>query len=267
MHFSFTSVHAPFTQNTASMAPAPDTSAQSSEKDMAKKGDLPDQKQLLEAAASAQKAIEAHGYAQKLIETAKTLKDPQKREKMLRDAYEKEMEAHGNSKKARMLQSGAFQGAAGGAGIGGAVGAGVGTLVGTLVGGLTAIPTTALGGLVGAGVGAGHGPWIKLPPLLGKKSDKNGKDSEGKDIKLEDKEGQEDVGKGNGKDDGDEDGLVPDPEVLRKAADAVAAERAKQEKERGTQEEESPSGADGKPKKKPKKLEIRSKPQQQTQGA
>lgn len=241
------------------MATASDTSSQSSAKNTSNKADLPDQKQLLEAAASAQNALEAHGYAQKLIETANTLKDPQKREKMLRDAYEKEMEAHGSSKKARMLQSGAFQGAAGGAGIGGAVGAGVGTVVGTLVGGLTAIPTTALGGLVGAGVGAGHGPWIKMPPLLGKKNDSNVKSSHDKSIKPEHGEAQEPDSKGN-----EDDGLVPDPDVLRKAADAVAAERAKQGKQTGEQEAEHTGGT---AKKKPKKLEIRSKPQQQKQTA
>ncbi|KAF2274948.1 uncharacterized protein EI97DRAFT_360920, partial [Westerdykella ornata] len=98
-----------------------------------------------------------------LRETASNIADPRKREKLLRDAYDKEVEAHGASKKARMLASGAFQGGVGGAGIGTAVGAGVGTVVGTLVGGVTAIPTTGLGALVGSGVGAIHGPWIKLP--------------------------------------------------------------------------------------------------------
>ncbi|KAF2652004.1 hypothetical protein K491DRAFT_554678, partial [Lophiostoma macrostomum CBS 122681] len=98
-----------------------------------------------------------------LRDAATSVTDPKKREKMLRDAYTKEIEAHGSSKKARMLSSGAFQGATGGAGIGGAVSMGVGTVVGTLVGGVTAIPATGLGALVGSGVGAIHGPFIKLP--------------------------------------------------------------------------------------------------------
>lgn len=79
-----------------------------------------------------------------------------------RNLIDREIEAHGNSKKARLLSSGGFQGAVGGAGIGGAVGVGLGTVVGTVVGGVTSIPTTLLGGLVGGGVGAIHGPWIKL---------------------------------------------------------------------------------------------------------
>ncbi|KAF2768193.1 hypothetical protein EJ03DRAFT_255605, partial [Teratosphaeria nubilosa] len=84
------------------------------------------------------------------------------RQRMLQAAYDKEIEAHGQSKFARRLQSGPWQGGVGGAGIGGGVGMGVGTVVGTLVGGVVSLPTTALGGLVGMGVGGIHGPFVKL---------------------------------------------------------------------------------------------------------
>ncbi|KAF2867039.1 hypothetical protein BDV95DRAFT_193868 [Massariosphaeria phaeospora] len=212
---------------------------------------LPDEERLKQAAASAQAALDANSKAQSLKDAAASMTDPKKRDKLLRDAYTKEIEAHGSSKKARMLQSGAFQGGAGGAGIGGAVGLGVGTVVGTVVGGLTAIPTTALGGLVGSGVGAFHGPFIKLPPLPGmgkgkegdKKAGEGGKGDKGK--KGDDKDGKS--GKeGGGEDPEDDENAVPDPAALRKAADAVAEERTKQQKRGGPE------------RKKPRKLEVRS---------
>ncbi|KAF2726526.1 hypothetical protein EJ04DRAFT_517763 [Polyplosphaeria fusca] len=194
----------------------------------------PDEGRLKEAAAQAQKAIDAQSTAMSLRNAAASITDPKKREKMLTDAYNKEIEAHGNSKKARMLSSGAFQGAMGGGGIGGVVGMGVGTVVGTVVGGLTAIPTTGLGLLVGSGVGAIHGPFIKLTGIGKSEDDKEkGDKGEEKEINPED------------------DDVVPNPEVLRRAADALAEEKAKQEKGDQAQPGE---------RKKPRKIEVRSKP-------
>lgn len=202
---------------------------------------LSNEDRLNEAAAAAEQAIAAQGMANKLRETAATFTDPKKREKMLMDAYNKEMEAHGNSKKARMLQSGAFQGSIGGAGIGGAVSAGVGTLVGTVVGTVTAIPVTGLGALAGAGVGAIHGPWIKLGNLAkgGKAAgEKEGGDQQEVDVSPDDED------------------VVPNPEVLRQRADALAQERAKQGPDNAAAAQES--DASKPPKKKPRKLEVRS---------
>lgn len=225
---------------------------------------------LRASAAAAQKAIEASGLARKLFSTAQTIRDPAKREKMLTDAYNKEIEAHGNSKKARMFTSGGFQGAVGGAGIGGAVSAGLGTVVGTvtgtLLGTVTAIPATALGGLTGLAVGAWHGPWIKLGKLTGKggekKEDGDNKGEEGKKEKGEKGE------KGAGDEKSDEDDSVPDPEALRKAADELEQEEKKmKEKEAKNGGDASGGGAEGgehddakpKEKKKPRKIEIRNK--------
>lgn len=207
--------------------------------------DLPDEERLKEAAAAAEKAIAAQGMANKLRETASSFTDPKKREKMLTDAYNKEMEAHGNSKKARLLQSGAFQGTIGGAGIGGAVSAGVGTLVGTVVGGVTAIPVTGLGALAGAGVGAIHGPFIKLGNLA--KGATKGDDS--KDEKADGEQQAEEISP-------DDEDVVPNPQALRQAADALADERAK----KGLDSEPSTDGkgASKSGKKKPRKIEIRS---------
>jgi hypothetical protein len=200
----------------------------------------PDEGRLKEAAAQAQKALEAQNTALSLRNAAASITDPKKREKMLTDAYNKEVEAHGNSKKARMLSSGAFQGAVGGGGIGGAVSLGVGTVVGTVVGGLTAIPATGLGALVGSGVGAIHGPFIKLTGI-GKDGDKSKKEGEGEEgkITLEDED------------------VVPNPEVLRQAADALAEEKAKQQQQ-PQQQETQPQQPTGR--KKPRKIEVRSKP-------
>lgn len=215
---------------------------------------IPDEDRLKEAAAAAEKAIAAQGMANKLRETASSFTDPKKREKMLSDAFNKEMEAHGNSKKARMLQSGAFQGTIGGAGIGGAVSAGVGTLVGTVVGGVTAIPMTGLGALTGAGVGAIHGPFIKLGNLAkgGKGDDK--KDGE-KDAKKGGKDGDEEGEDETEEINPDDEDVVPNPEALRQAADALAEEREK----KGLQPEPSKDeDKSQKEKKKPRKIEIRS---------
>ncbi|KAF2250193.1 hypothetical protein BU26DRAFT_297025 [Trematosphaeria pertusa] len=226
------------------MAPTETKPAGPKDQDPAK---LPDEGQLKEAAAAAEKALAAQSMANSLKETAKSITDSKKREKMLTDAYNKEVEAHGNSKKARMLQSGAFQGTMGGAGIGGAVGIGVGTVVGTVVGGLTAIPTTGLGALVGTGVGAIHGPFIKLGSLAsgGGKGEKSKKGEENKENAKEAAEGSPD----------DED-AVPDPKALRQAADVLAEERAKQGLDsEGSKQDQAGAGNQ---KKKPRKIEIRS---------
>lgn len=132
----------------------------------------------------------------------------------------------------------------GGAGIGGAVSAGVGTLVGTVVGGVTAIPMTGLGALTGAGVGVVHGPFIKLGNLAkgGSKGEEGGE-----------KEGAE---KGEEKIDPEDEDVVPNPEALRQAADALAEERAK--KGLDPEPEGKKGGGENVGKKKPRKIEIRS---------
>lgn len=209
--------------------------------------DFPSSDALKQAAAHAEQAIAAQGMANKLRQAASSFTDPAKREKMLTDAYNKELEAHGSSKKARMLQSGAFQGTIGGAGIGGAVSAGLGTVVGTVVGTVTAIPATGLGALVGAGAGAIHGPWIKLGSLGNGGKDKDGK--EGAD--AEKKDGGDAEQKPEEVNPDDED-AVPNPELLRQAADLAA------EKERETKGQEGGSGEAKQAKKKPRKIEIRS---------
>ncbi|KAH9826962.1 hypothetical protein Tdes44962_MAKER03193 [Teratosphaeria destructans] len=127
------------------------------------KMDLPgDKKQLMQALAAQQNATGLLAKANSLKDTAMKAMNKDERRRMLQEAYDKEIEAHGQSKFARRLQSGPWQGGVGGAGIGGGVGMGVGTVVGTLVGGVVSLPTTALGGLVGMGVGGIHGPFVKL---------------------------------------------------------------------------------------------------------
>lgn len=253
-------------------------------KEIASNADAPEEK-LQAAAAQAEAAISSYKTASTLREAANAIRDPAKREKYLRDAYNKEVEAHGNSKKARMLQSGAFQGTVGGAGIGAVVAGGLGTVVGTVVGTVTAVPATAVGGLVGAGVGLGHGSWIKL-----------GKAEEGKDKDLKDKKGEKkeeeneegEAGKGNKENEGgggqqeeevDVEDAVPNPELLRQVAEDIKKEREKgnldavgsndvEENRRrkprklNSQEnwQEPPQrNEEQKAKKKPRKIEVRSK--------
>ncbi|KAK5655980.1 hypothetical protein OQA88_5118 [Cercophora sp. LCS_1] len=119
------------------------------------------------------KPLEAAKAAKRLQETkdtlkaqAKSVKDPAERERLWQAAYHDEVEANGESKKARMMASGWGQGAASGVGISTAVGMGLGNAVGAVVSGVVSLP----GALVGAGVGAVHGPWYSVS-----------KESDGKD--------------------------------------------------------------------------------------
>ncbi|KAK4555539.1 hypothetical protein LTR86_007292 [Recurvomyces mirabilis] len=114
-------------------------------------------------------ALAAQQQANGLLQKALSLKDmalkclnPVERQRLIQEAYDKELQANGQSKWAKRLTSGPWQGGMGGAGIGGGVGMGIGTVVGTLVGSVAALPTTAIGGLVGVGVGGIHGPFVKL---------------------------------------------------------------------------------------------------------
>ena len=200
---------------------------------------LPEDERLMQAAQAAKGAASAQGMVDSLKSKAALLTDPKAREKVLAEAFDREVEARGLSKKARVLRSGTFQGAAGGAGIGAATGVGLGTVVGTLVGTVASVPTTALGGLVGAGTGAIHGPWIKL----GGGSKKEGGDAKEEKtvqipqeafdsgaVQLDDKMGQV---------------TLKDPEALEQA---VAAEHKIATGDTGAR-------------RKPKKLEIRSNKQ------
>lgn len=130
--------------------------------DIPENADVNDKEQLMKALAAQQNATGLLAKASALKDKAQKCLNPKERQQMLQDAYDNEIEAHGQSKIASRMQSGVWQGGVGGAGIGGGVGMGLGTVVGTLVGGVVSVPTTALGGLVGMGVGGIHGPFIKL---------------------------------------------------------------------------------------------------------
>ena len=200
---------------------------------------LPEDERLMKAAQAAKAAASAQGIAETLREKAAAITDPKERERILREAYDREVEAYGNTKKARILKSGTFQGAIGGAGIGSMVGVGLGTVVGTVVGGVASIPTTALGGLVGSGVGAIHGPFIKMGGGKKKKEEdevvqvpKEAIESGG--VMVDENTGQV---------------TAENPDALRKAA-------AKAERDAAKSGSQAPS--DVKARNKPKKLEVRS---------
>ena len=223
---------------------------------------LPEEERLMQAAQAAEGAASAQGMVDSLKSKAALLTNPKEREKVLSEAFDREVEARGLSKKARVLKSGTFQGAAGGAGIGAATGVGLGTVVGTLVGTVASVPTTALGGLVGAGTGAIHGPWIKL----GGGGKKEGDATEEKTVQvpqeafdsgavqLDDKTGQV---------------TVNDPEALDQAVAAehkISGERRKPKKleirsnKQATMgETKSLTDINTKTRRKPPKLEVRSK--------
>jgi hypothetical protein len=225
---------------------------------------LPEDKRLMQAAQVAKAAFSVQGMADSLKSKAALLTDPKERERVLSEAYDREVEARGLSKKARILKSGTFQGAAGGAGIGAATGVGLGTLVGTLVGTVASVPTTALGGLVGAGAGSIHGPWIKL----GGGSKKEGGDEEERVVQVP----QEAFDSGAMQvDDKTGQVTVKDLEASNQAAPAEhatrdAGERRKPQKleirsnrQATVGKSEPPTDTNTKTRRKPPKLEVRSK--------
>ncbi|KUI54981.1 hypothetical protein VP1G_02339 [Cytospora mali] len=141
----------------------------------------PPPEQIVKAAEAAKAAKGFQDAADALKKQASLATDPVERENLWRAAYVKEKEAHGESRKARIMASGWGQGAGAGIGLSGAVGMGLGNLVGTLLSGVVAIP----GSLIGAGVGALHGPWYSLQDMVSGKGDKTeagdgGKAAEGK---------------------------------------------------------------------------------------
>lgn len=199
-------------------------------------GEMPSREEMLKTIESLQKAQKAQSSANDLKSKAMGMLNSKKRENMLKEAFDKEMEAHGHSKMARRLQSGTWQGLGFGGGIGAATGLGLGAGVGTVLGAVAAVPTTGIGMLVGSGVGAIRGPWIKLG---------------GKEEKFED----------------------ADPE---KVVDALEEEQRNYQQNNKTQLEQpaSESGAAGskqdgeqKPRRKPPKLEIRSQKGAQSEQA
>jgi hypothetical protein len=194
---------------------------------------MPQDDRLAAAASASQAAASANSLASTLRSKASILTDPAERSRLMQAAYDKELEAHGNSKRARVLTSGTFQGAAGGAGIGTAVGMGLGTVTGTLVGVVATVP----GGI--------HGPWIKL----GGKGKGAGKEEE--KIPAEAVEnGSVVVHSKTGK------VKVVDEEGLKRARER--AEKMEKPGEGG-----AGNGEVKKERKKPKKLEVRSKPETQ----
>ncbi|ETI24463.1 hypothetical protein G647_03832 [Cladophialophora carrionii CBS 160.54] len=190
-----------------------------------KDGDMPSREEMLKTIESLQKAQKAQSTANSLKQKAMAMASSTQREKLLKEAFDKEMEANGHSKMAKRMQSGTWQGFGFGGGIGAASGLGLGAGVGTVLGAILSVPATGLGMLVGTGVGAIHGPWIKLG---------GGKDGKVEEVPFED----------------------ADP---GRVVDALEAERKAQlEKGAAPESAESTNGAE-KPRRKPPKLEIRSK--------
>lgn len=136
----------------------------------AQKQGKPDEAKLQKSVVVARKVVELQDQAASLKERAKNAVNPRERLRLLQEAYDKEVEAFGQSKFAKRLQSGAWQGSVAGGGIGGGVALGLGTVVGTLVSGIAAVPTVLVGGLVGAGVGSIHGPFLNFGKGDGKKA-------------------------------------------------------------------------------------------------
>ncbi|KAK3626118.1 hypothetical protein LTR56_020025 [Elasticomyces elasticus] len=219
--------------------------------------DTPEKEQLMQALAAHENANGLLQRALSLKDTAMKAMNPQERQRMMQEAYDKEVEANGQSKWARRLQSGPWQGGAGGAGIGAGVGAGLGTVIGTVVGGVAALPTTAVGGLVGMGVGGITGPFVKLnqdkAKAVAEREKAKGK-SDKEIVEAVKKEAGEEVGDEEAEGDADS-GALSQPE-------AGSAKRNLQRQQSSgrtaTQPTQPPARDPNKPRKKPKKLEVRS---------
>lgn len=124
----------------------------------------PTPEEVEKAADAAKAAARLQSTADTLWAQARAVRDPAERERLWRAAYNKEVEAHGQSKKARTMASGWGQGVLSGVGLSAAVGVGLGNVVGALLGGVVSVP----GSLIGAGVGAAMGPLVKLGGYGGK---------------------------------------------------------------------------------------------------
>lgn len=214
----------------------------------------PNRAELLQAVAASQKVAKAQEYAASLREQAAKVANPSERETLVKEAYAREVEAHGErSKIAQRLQSGTWQGGAAGGGIGLGTGLGLGTLVGTLLSGVLSIPTTGLGILIGAGVGAIHGPFIKV----------GGKDKKWQDATPEEVVAYYDEQDAKNQGSGDqaltyEAPIGPSakkkPRKLEVRSQAVAAENpSSNQDDEGMEPASTP--------RKPKKLQVRSKSQ------
>ena len=245
----------------------------------------PDPEQLMKALAAQQNATGLLQKAQGLKDNAMKCLDPKERQRMIQEAYDKEVEANGQSKFARRLQSGPWQGGAGGAGAGAGVGMGLGTVLGTvtgtLIGGVVSLPTTALGGLVGLGVGSIHGPFVKLDQSKAKAIMAKGK-AEGKSEKeieaavkeeaveemtpeeIEQAKAAGEDGQGAEGTEGMEIGDTAPQTPAEPSPDAQGA--ATSQVEEGSAQQDLPQQPTstaaktegGEPRKKPKKLEVRS---------
>jgi hypothetical protein len=119
------------------------------------------------ASQTAQLALDNQALARELSEKAAAAENPAERERLLKEALDKEIEARSQGKTATWLNSGGLQGALGGMSIGGAVGGGLGTVTGALVGATTSLAIGGVGALIGGGVGLIHGPWKRFGPSFG----------------------------------------------------------------------------------------------------
>ncbi|TKA32806.1 hypothetical protein B0A50_01031 [Salinomyces thailandicus] len=222
----------------------------------------PDINNLMQALAAQQQATGLLQKAGALKDKAIACLNPKERNRMLQEAYDKEVQAHGQSVWAKRMQSGVWQGGAGGAGIGGGVGVGLGAAVGTVTGGVLSLPTTALGGLVGAGVGGVTGPWFKLDQGKAKEVAERergeGKSEEEVQKAVAEEAVVEDTEKG-ASGEGAEDGSAPP------AHDAAISQPEPGSAQRNLQRQHSisaaanlgPDGETKKARKKPRKLEVR----------
>lgn len=160
----------------AETQPAAETSnpADEPEPDTATEKQQPTQEEIEKAADAAKAAARLQSTADTLWAQARAVRDPAERERLWRAAYNKEVEAHGQSKKARAMASGWGQGVLSGVGISSVVGVGLGNVVGALLSGVVSVP----GSLIGAGVGAAFGPLVKLGGYGGSKADKKSEEKE-----------------------------------------------------------------------------------------
>lgn len=203
--------------------PAADTTsnpADAQEPDDAAKEKQPTAEEIEKAADAAKAAARLQSTADTLWAQARAVRDPAERERLWRAAYNKEVEAHGQSKKARAMASGWGQGALSGVGLSSMVGVGLGNVVGALLSGVVSVP----GSLIGAGVGAAMGPLVKLGGYAtgGKKENSNEKEKDKENDRPKEFDWEEDLS---------------DDEEHRKIVDAVRMDEEGAEAVKDTKDE------------------------------
>ncbi|KAH9859925.1 hypothetical protein IAQ61_011708 [Plenodomus lingam] len=138
------------------------------DKSKTQKPEIDNEQVRQESSRAACAAMEAQKKADELKKAAAGAGDADERQKLMEQAIEAQIEAESFGKTAKYMRSGAFQGLAMGTGLGAAPGVTLGAITGTLVGSVSSTLLGSIGGGIGAAAGAINGPFWDLSKFAGK---------------------------------------------------------------------------------------------------